>query len=450
MRPIKPTDNSDNKLDSEFRRKLRNSEVAPPAGLWDRLETDLDHEREQVRYDHWYYAGLILLIPVTLFNVVFNFDVGQYYDQVVNGGPNARPYHGTYHVAENFPGQLTGMSDYAYLDLNNLLDFSVLKEAPPIASAGYHANNPAYYAPFQTVIDPAQNNNQLIAGINKKPQELTTTEANNSLFRQIQEVTKAPATVTSSFLAEVEAATELNFNKASVKNSIINKKEIPIQMNPLGVMRGLYFGGVGVIQNTRIFLMNDALYPLVGKDISFNFDVGYQYGITVGYNFSHRWALEAQWIISSAQGQRYVDNRYGKLFIHGDIQLNYTQLPVMVKYRFSRMGNITKLPISFNLVAGMAYSRMRSASMTLNEDVISNAEEFFARNEIGLIMGMEYDVYATRNMFVTMGLRGSVYADTKSLKHMRGDSPRIYNFLVGVHAGINFQLPSRRKSKVIY
>lgn len=75
MRPIKPTDENSFNFDKHFRDNLRNGEVTPPAGLWDKLDADLDQQKERVKYNHWYYASIALLLFFAGFNLITSFNV---------------------------------------------------------------------------------------------------------------------------------------------------------------------------------------------------------------------------------------------------------------------------------------------------------------------------------------------------------------------------------------
>lgn len=450
MRPIKPSNESDNKLDAEFKRQFKNMEVAPPPGMWDTIAADLDDEREKVRYDHWYYAALLLLIPLTVVNLFFNFDLEGYYANMMDedGG---RLYSGTYRVADVYPSQVADLALNDFYYINDPMDLSFFEEeAPVVASTDGGARSRKAFVPLQFAVEPDFQG--LVAATTKQRDEIVNTEP--AVVRTFEEPMNLLASIGVNALPSATEPTEEQLPLAPVTNhdkvrKKVSDKEVPLKVNPLGMMRGFYIGGDMLFNHTRTFLSNGALQPLIGEDITFYRDFGYQYGLSIGYNFSPKVALEAEWIIASMQTQSFLDNRYGKLFINGEMNLTYTQVPLLVKYKVPSISNLTKLPVAFNVYGGVGFSRLKAATIRLNDERVSEeaSKELFARNELGLLLGMEYDVYLHKYMFLTVGMRSSMFTDIKELKTIGGTDPRTYNFMVGVHASLNFQLPKRNKAK---
>ena len=458
MRPIRPTNDADNKLDGKFKQELRNMQVTPPAGLWDALSDELDNERERVKYDHWYYAAVLLLIPLTIINLFFSADVDSYYDTIANGQHIGRTYDGTYRVAQEYPTQLADLSSNDQYYINEPLYMALYnyQETAIYAGVGRVKKVRTPYTPYQLWVNGDLGGPTYVAGTNstttkRKRHSKSTAEAPGSNFLiALQNPIAAPNTLLASNVDQIDAETFLPLQKEAARTNKISGKQVPLKTDPLGMMRGFYVGADVAMTSTRLFMSDDALRPLLGKDIIYDFTGGYQYGISLGYNFSNKFAIEAEWIISSKQGQNFVDNRFSKLYLDGVIDLKYTQLPIMLKYKISRLSKLTKKPVSLNLVGGLAYSRLRSASITLNEDEIKNAEELFSQNQLGLVLGVEYDIYLHKYMFLSLGIRGSFYGDTKYFKTIGQDVPRTYDMLLGVHASLNFQLPKRPKKTKVY
>jgi hypothetical protein len=223
------------------------------------------------------------------------------------------------------------------------------------------------------------------------------------------------------------------------RNDIISGRSI----NPLSHISGFYIGAEYAFTANRMFQKNSAFYPLLGKNAKYSFQQGNQYGIKVGYHFNSRMAMELGWIINSAQGQRYSDNLYGKIPVSGNIDLTYTQIPLLFKYKFARMSGLTKQPVSLNLVGGFAYSHLKASSMSINDDRIEDIRDMVTRNELGVIMGLEYDIYVHQNLFVTFGGRAGLFTDTRWFKGFEKEEPSLNNFTMGVSAAIHYQLPKR-------
>lgn len=458
MRPIRPTNDADNKLDGKFKQELRNMQVTPPAGLWDALSDELDTERERVKYDHWYYAAVLLLIPLTIINLFFSADVESYYDTMANGQQIGRTYDGTYRIAQEYPAQISDLSDNYQYYINDPLNMTLYnyQETPIYAGVGPVRKIRTPYTPYQMWVNGDLGGPTYIAGAGttKKKRQRHSKIANETsgsdFLIALQSPVAAPNTMFASTVEMPDVETFLPLQKEAARTKKISGKQIPLKTDPLGMMRGFYVGADVSLTSTRVFLSEDALRPLIGKDIIYDFTGGYQYGISVGYNFSNKFAIEAEWIIASKQGQNFVDNRFSKLYLDGVIDLKYTQVPLMLKYKISHLSKLTKKPVALNLVGGLAYSRLQSASITLNEDKIENAEELFSQNQVGLLLGVEYDMYLNKYMFLSLGVRGSFYGDTKYFKTIGQDVPRTYDMLLGVNASLNFQLPKRPKKTKVY
>ncbi len=445
MRPIKPTDDQDFNFDKQFRDNLRNMEVTPPAGLWDQLEGNLDQQREQVKYNHWYYAAIALLLFFAGFNAISAFDVEEYY-AVTNG--KVRPiYTGTYLLAGQHPSQVAGIAHYPYLRINKSIDYSFEDSEPLVTVSSYGQNR--YFTPYigtnaskamygstqQGNGNMAASKNRLALASNSLPTLELQTPTNPLLIAYAPKEQLLDGEVLAISLAPTPSASRYE------KSDIIKPAK---HINPMGHIKGFYVGAEYVFTGTRMFQKNSAFYPLLGKDAEYSFQKGYQYGVKAGYHFNHRMALELGWIINSAQGQQYSDNLYGKIPVKGNIDLTYTQVPLLFKYKFAHMSGITKQPVSLNIITGLAYSRLKASSMQLNDARIDDISDMVTRNELGVILGLEYDIYLHKNLFVTFGGRAGYFTDTETFKGLEKNAPRLHNFTMGVSAAIHYQLPKRK------
>lgn len=451
MRPIKPTDENSFNFDKHFRDNLRNGEVTPPAGLWDKLDADLDQQKERVKYNHWYYASIALLLFFAGFNLITSFNVEEYYAAKKLAKENR--YVGTYLLAGEHPSQVAGFSYSHYRRINQPINYN-FEDNEPLVTVHDYANS-RYFTPYIGVNasnimygnTQGKHNANKTNRLAKAQTGLAVLElqapanpfyiAYNAKEQLLDEQTIAPIDL-------APKKSEGTFTKDDIK-----KNSRPI--STLGNIKGFYIGAEYVYTANRLFQKNSAFYPLLGYDAKYNFQTGYQYGVKVGYHFSHRMALELGWIINSTQGQSFSDNLYGKIPVSGSINLTYTQVPLMFKYKFARMSGITKQPMSLNLIGGFAYSHLKASKMNLNTDRLENISEMVARNEVGVIVGLEYDIYVHKNMFITFGARTGIYTDTQFFKGYEKDDARLHNFTIGTSAAIHYQLPKRKgKSQLEY
>ncbi len=450
MRPIRPNDDENFNFDKQFRDNLRNMEVQPPAGLWARLDGDLDQQREQVKYNHWYYAALVLLLFFAGFNLISAFDVEEYY--AANEKAKNAQYQGTYLLAGEHPSQVAGISYNPHRRITKPINYAFADSEPLVTVPTYRENR--YFTPYIG----ANASKAIYANTDKQSlatnDRLTKLNQNNAAALELQAPTNAYVSIgIKAPQLELPAAETLmalqEMTTTLLADGDITKPNKP--MNPLGHIKGFYIGGEYVMTATRMFEKNSAFYPLLGKEAKYNLQRGYQYGVKVGYHFNHRMALELGWIVNSAQGQRYSDNLYGKIPVAGSINLTYTQVPLLFKYKFARMSGLTKQPVSLNLIGGVAYSRLKASSMSINDERLEDISEMVSRNEVGVLLGMEYDIYAHKNLYVTFGARAGMFTDTRMFKGMDKEAPRLHNFTMGVSAAIHYQLPKRKPApKVQY
>lgn len=452
MRPIKPTDENNFNLDKAFRDNLRNMEITPPAGLWDKLDADLDVQIERRKYNHWYYAAIALLIFFAGFNLISSFDMEEYYAN--NKAKNTRNYEGTYLLAGEHPSQVAGFSYSHFQRINYPIDYAFKDNEPLVTVSNYGKGN--YYTPFIGAKAAAK-----MYGDKHKPNDHDKNRLHNAqngvaalgLITPTNPLyiayTAREALVDGSVIAATVPATIKSKDKPYDKGDVISRT--PKTISTLGNIKGLYFGAEYVFTGTRMFQKNSAFYPLLGNDAKYTMNRGYQYGVKVGYHFNLRMALELGWIINSAQGQSFSDNLYGKIPVNGSINLTYTQVPLLFKFKFARMSGITKQPVSLNVIGGVAYSHLKSSEMNLNTDRLENISQMVSRNELGVIVGLEYDIYVQQNLFVTFGARTGMFADTKFFKGYEKDEPRLHNFTLGASVAIHYQLPKRKaKGKLEY
>ena len=443
MRPIKSGREQENKLDQHFREKLRNMEATPPPPSWDRLEAGLDQERATIKYDHWYYVLLVLLLPFTTVNLVMNYDLQDYYQEFLSEKQRETNYGPKYWIPAPHPAQVKYFARLDKSTITQPLDMSYVEDVPfeVTFSPSYVKNKISPYIAASevapTVMSPK--NNSLLAMAGKQKNAGMGSILLEPLFVDVEEVGSEKFGLGAVMLSALDSKGDdpLPVYKKKMYRGSISKNYVM----SLPKVKGFYFGIDASGHQNRLFLKEDAFYPLIDKDVVFTFKWGYSYGMSMGYNFSQRFGIETELILNSVQGMSYADNLYGKIRREGNIQLNYMHLPVMAKYKWSKVSTVTGYPVSLNLVGGVMYSRLREVQMSINGEQLSAPQELFAKHELGMLLGLEYDVYISKSFFFTVGTRASVTTDVKQL----GTQANVYNLLLGVNASFNYQLPQLKK-----
>jgi hypothetical protein len=254
-------------------------------------------------------------------------------------------------------------------------------------------------------------------------------------------------------LLAADANTVANNNNISLPITNTHKRftrYIQHRISPLALpkVQGFYFGSLIGANQELLFVKKSAFYPLISPDAKFNTHWGYNYGIKIGFTFNRHFGLEANWIINSYQQVQYIDNEQGKIPVTGNIKLVYMHVPVVAKFKFSKISRLTGQPVSLNILTGVTYSHLSRSSMQLNESKLNDLSDLLAKNELGLTLGLEYDWYVTRNLFFSLGGSGTISTDVKALPSIGSSKPNTYNILLGINASINFQLPTGKKEQV--
>ncbi len=202
----------------------------------------------------------------------------------------------------------------------------------------------------------------------------------------------------------------------------------------------LYFGTFGSVHNNWL-LANEGLSSAVNnKGLDQMLDFGHAYGFVLGYDITKNFGLQAEWIIKSHQGQKFDTYNAAKRTrqFETDINLVYSQFPLLFKYRRSRYSGLTKQPIVTNWSAGVQYGVLRSAEINADNPIFQ--QDLLKQSSWGWVFGVDYDIYLSKNYFVTLGARSSLSTTSDSFNQLRFPGPnRTNNLLFGLRGGISYR-----------
>lgn len=400
MRIVRTNDGNGDNLDRHFR-ELRNLEMQPSSDLWDKLEYRLDDERERIKHDHWYKALVMLLIPFTVINLLITYDlnVTESRDEY---SFQQHSLFSTYDVPNNpnKPGGWGNFLNGVFLpDYNETTPKADLTEIIPLPSAG------ANYIHIQD----EQAFESLAGAVNPGTPSL--------LERQMLET-------------------------SATAGDVIKYHSRKIVDDGIASVKGFHIGIEGGINNSWMFYKEHA-NPTVGSNNSRKFGLTGTYGFSAGYDFP-RFGIEAEWLMQSPQTQEFWELRYGKILLGGTVKLEYMHFPVMFKYKFTRIPSHSTKPQVLNLVTGFQYSRLRNMELLEEGLNMGKVSSLISTNELGLLAGLEYDIFLHKNYFLSIGIRASISTDAKAFPFVNSDTGT-YNLLVGANASLNFL--ARRKGR---
>ncbi len=202
---------------------------------------------------------------------------------------------------------------------------------------------------------------------------------------------------------------------------------------------GLSFGVFGTINNTSLW-SSRASEANVNGTLNPNLDFGTSYGLALSYDFTPNYGIQLEWIIDSKQGQKYYNFRpqpnARMRHNYTDINLRYTHFPVLFKYKFNRYSDLTKQPSVINYLIGFQYGWLKSAEINMDNPVIQN--DLLQKNSFGLVLGMDYDLYLTKNYLFSVGARSSLSTNSNSLVSLPFGQ-KTKNLLFGIKAGLTYR-----------
>ena len=448
MRPIKPGKVQD-KMEQHFREKLRNMEMAPPAEMWDRIDAGLDQERKKIKYDHWYYALLILLLPLTVTNLVVNHNIKDYYKDFLSEKKREESFGPKYNLIDAFPSPLRHLNYINQRTISQPLNMNYVEDMPevyqsPVAAYGRENLSP-YIASMNLVADFARNRGILIADDGMRLFQHSRLGENNTLglalgnedvIGYVPDKVKTKIEETSGLESDNSVALP-TYHKRFFKYAASGNSPLSIPK-----VKGFYLGAVaGQVLNTFIFANRHSTHS-IRPFISMQWEPAY--GIRAGYNFNPRFGLETEVVLNSAN-ESYSEMLYGKIPVNGMVRLSHINIPLVAKYKISKVSRLTGQPVCVDFVGGVMYSHLAQADLKVNEYKVYNPNGLFPTNQLGITGGMDYDFFFNKFCFLTLGGRASLVSSVNSIPFTGNGRPSTFGLLLGINASFNVLLPGKKE-----
>ncbi len=402
-------------FDDRFRENLDGRRVNPPARVWSRIARELDKKPFYKRFSFWAAAcSLCLLFSMGTFYFIHHHNDLEH--KTINSIP-AR------YSADETPGIRPGSGnpDMSRSSATN-------KNSGPAASnqvGSYNAPQSTTPAGLQAFADQP----------GTAPVELSVWSIHSGvslLFPQaVAGGPSRPYPIGKAVVAVIPEATPPPFR-------------VPAPLS----LKGFFVGTQ--LQVTNIWLY-DKLSAAGLSNVQYIPDFGLSFGFSAGYNFSNHFGLQTDILVQRAAGQDYV---YRESFmrtttpaaaslVHKNFSLDYFSTPVYLSFKMGRRSAITRQPVAYSLLAGLQYSRLKSASES-EEDVMQRADYLFKKNDLGIAAGLDYSLFTKSKTSFDIGLRASygltqVWDPTSDYtKYEQLANP--HNLSFGIRTGINFSL----------
>lgn len=274
----------------------------------------------------------------------------------------------------------------------------------------------------QPFVEPIRNaqEDQLLASNVPVKQILTPIPSREALRSLIE-----PSKLENLDMASNAGINDLNPNK---DKQLRNLK----QFAGYNINRGFHIGAFISINNVWLSNKNYSKSESA-TSIKPKITFGKSYGLNIGYDFKDRWGITSE-IQYSEQGQKYSErNNYG--LSTKEVKLNYVQVPVLIKYKNSFINNYNSKPIMFSVLFGPQFSYLVKKEVLLNTQSVNSNP--YNKIQGGLMAGIDFDLYMTRYMYMTIGARTGFGTSFKK------NTP--LNYQIGISTQFNFRVPKKIK-----
>jgi len=446
MKIFKPDDNAANPLDQAFREGLANVEVPPLHGAWENIEARLDAAQPVVAIagaNWWYPSVAMLLLFALLVNAVVLIETGFFdHENDFRYADQSTPFHLEAPNPENNRKSrlpvLMGFSPVKFPFGINAFPLSNLKDEKEIVDRLKEYNIPTvdeFMLAGLSAFYPPESDISNVAAIGRKSGNKTD-GLNEALFSREKETEVAPIFTSTS---NNFVLTSISADDDTFRDRFAGKKAARVLQNKLIPIKGFSIGPTFSGNNNWMILKSNSYDQTLGEDIHYRMDFGTAYGIAFGYDFSTRFGIQVDYIINSNQGQKYSalmkENK-----VNGEIDLKYTQVPILLKYKWAKLSSKTRKPMVINYIFGLHYSHLKSAVISAGGKTLA-AQNKFSNNEMGITFGFDYDLFMTKNLFFSIGTRGTLSSDIKSFPLLINDeNQNPYTFLLGFNASLKYLL----------
>ncbi len=431
------------KFDRSVQDKLQNLEFGVPEHLWDTIESEIPPQKSFFQSRSYWSIFVLCALFITSLSSQLGEDPfiaapidENTFNSIPIGAPGA--------VITYIPSRSL---EYAHASsfTQNVLD----QLKPPSTLPSYQASN-----------DPSRNVEPIDLSVAKLEKSISmdkgTDGKGDKLSRNQVEKSKSiiePSVVPKSNSRKFDAATN-NFAKAispiAVKEAFDYEADLSLVIPQKDVLAPTVFEQVAWKSNSGFSLgfLHQIYYSAV-LNASNNLNKhsvnkirtsGAATGLRIAYDFNKYIGIGAEYAFTATFGQKYGVKRNINLSQNNAIDLNVVQIPVYLKIHRNLPNSLTGKPIRWNNQIGLQYSRVQSGDFKVNSRSLETAN-FLNKEYIGFLIGTEFDLFLSPNIYLTMGIRYSLNRDLAGpMQMLRSTVESNYHSTFGVNAGINLLL----------
>jgi Outer membrane protein beta-barrel domain len=419
-------------FEEEIKNKLESFEAAPSPHIWANIQQELHPEIKRPKGIFWLQPR-ILLSGIGLFLLVAFSSASAHYllKNIAN----------EYHL-EKLTNTRQKDVNMAMLQKLNQQQHTLSQVAESELSSETHSNK----TKITNYIE------DLMAAGASEPIEKTATKATAN---QTNYQTLLPGSQSSPVLAvhahglamfdlikmQVHRLEEMN-STTMLRHSNHEEEEVNIIKNFYN-LKGFYIGAqTGVDGN---FMAKNGQYknPILGQDIHYSPNASYQAGMVLGYNLTNHFGIESG-VNYMHKIQQFKSYNYDAIR-SGTMKLTYIEVPLDVKYKINQVMAKSHRVSSINIFGGIQYAYLARANvaMQINNARMKNPTQYDGReylpiHNLGLNIGVDYDLFVSKNLYWTIGVDGSVTGDIRSFPVWNKNTTSSPSMTIGVHTSIRF------------
>jgi len=451
------------KLEDRLRDELKDASFLPPPAAWDRIEAALPGGHPWYVRHRWPVSAAVLLIAffsTYYFHQAFISSTGIMAEGNVTEAPTTEvaalsPQKATMGLPSGreldertYSERPSTMSvDASNVNTQNAAASSIQQKNTGKQSKSTFASDAAAGANKANVANkkqavtktPKASSESRSSNIRPTGMELTKPFPAQESKRDIGEIASASEAVTIGYQPPMLALERIEYvddeSKFTIKSPVSSKSKK--QKKPFNIGKGFYMGptfGMNYNFMSKAPIDKDADF----SSLQYRPHFGSSFGLSFGYDFSTRFGVVVDWIYSSDEGQRFaqvVDGSPTEL----SIELDYMKFPVLLKYKHSFLSEHGKNPIVLNFTGGFHYSLLRSRNTFINGE-LAYFDQQHNQHQWGVLGGAEVDIYATKQLFFTIGARAGFNAGTEGFPRMKGpDGSNPIAFQSGAFARLNYR-----------
>lgn len=446
--------NINNNLDRVFRERLAAYEVKPNDYNWSVVESKLYRGFKKQYQTPLFYAKYAAILLTAVCISVFatkHFTINQNISDSVQNG-----YSGNEDAFWNYMKNITKTPDIITKEVE------VIKE---VTKLEYVYNNEFYRMPPEYKYEPK--NGETIIAYNDIKNMLALYESDDAIgniaankfdqrfqSNEIASINKIENSFYDTEIASVipvlfhpiygnyDMGLSLDGGENSNDSNAMTKKGINSLLNQKLVKRtGFHFGLGGMVLNT--WVLNNQPTEVDGNTVMYPITLGYQYGSNLGFDFGSKFGVEMG-LYKARQGQK-ITQIVNLKKIESELEMDYIHVPVTFKYKWEQFSNLTKNPVILNYIFGVQYSRLQNFESNISETLLSKSS-IERTQDVGFLIGLEYDIFLSKNYYLTFGAR-STYAyngsDFKNMFNGVSNNSKANNFTIGLNASVNYLIPNK-------